>query len=544
MVRWHRGLSVVLLFAFLLASLFLATVPAAAQDLSFSLDRNISRVYVNKDGSIDVEYWLTFRNDRGAPTIDIVDVGMPTKNYVLSTIVADVDGAAVKDIRKSEWISPGAEFHLGSRSIRGGQTGTLHLRARVNDMVFPDSQDDSYASVEFAPHYYGSDFVHGSTYLEVSFYLPPGVTPDEPRYHQEQFTSAAVKDGQVVYTWVKENARPDRQYMFGASFPKQYVDKISQPSIDFDPIIEAGVVIAVFLAVIGAVIITPILAIGAARRRRLDYLPPVISVEGVEIRRGLTAPEAAVLMELPLDRVLTLISFGLIRKGALRVLTSNPLRVEALKPEPEGLKPYEVSFLRAVGPDGRLDEAILRAMVVDLVKSVNRQMKGFSGRDTLAYYRSIVDKAWERVKSSGEADLSDEMLAETIEWASLDREFERKAPEVFVGRSFRRPVWWGNYVPRTSHPTGHSAPGRSVSLPDVQMPTLPGSQFANSIVSGMEGMAAGVVGNVESFTSGVTQITNPPPPPTRSSSGRGGGGGCACACACAGCACACAGGGR
>ncbi len=56
-----------------------------------------------------------------------------------------------------------------------------------------------------------------------------------------------------------------------------------------------------------------------------------------------------------------------------------------------------------------------------------------------------------------------------------------------------------------------------------------------------------VLGDVRSFTSGVTNRTNPVPVAKSSYSGRSSGGGghsCACACACAGCACACAGGGR
>ena len=55
-----------------------------------------------------------------------------------------------------------------------------------------------------------------------------------------------------------------------------------------------------------------------------------------------------------------------------------------------------------------------------------------------------------------------------------------------------------------------------------------------------------VLGDLNTFTSRVTNVTNPPPPPSTTSYRSGGGGGhsCACACACAGCACACAGGGR
>jgi hypothetical protein len=75
------------------------------------------------------------------------------------------------------------------------------------------------------------------------------------------------------------------------------------------------------------------------------------------------------------------------------------------------------------------------------------------------------------------------------------------------------------------------------------VPTLPGANVANGVVTRLEGIADNVVHKLESFTGKVTATTNPPPV-TTSSGGGYSGGGCACACACAGCACACAGGGR
>ena len=68
-----------------------------------------------------------------------------------------------------------------------------------------------------------------------------------------------------------------------------------------------------------------------------------------------------------------------------------------------------------------------------------------------------------------------------------------------------------------------------------------------SVVGGVQGFSSKVLGDMKTFTSGITNKTNPVPVSTSSSSGYHGGGGgshCACACACAGCACACAGGGR
>ncbi|RME87257.1 MAG: hypothetical protein D6770_09775, partial [Anaerolineae bacterium] len=82
------------------------------------------------------------------------------------------------------------------------------------------------------------------------------------------------------------------------------------------------------------------------------------------------------------------------------------------------------------------------------------------------------------------------------------------------------------------------------------VPRLPGSEFASSVVNGVQTFSQRVIGDLPGFTSRVTRVTNPPPKSSSYSRSRrggrssGGGCACACACACAGCACACAGGGR
>ena len=286
----------------------------------------------------------------------------------------------------------------------------------------------------------------------------------------------------------------------------------------------------------------------------MQYLPPSMKVEGVGIKRGLTAVEAAILLETPLDKILTMILFGLLKKEAATVLDDKPLRIEVSKPVPEDLRPYEKSFVEAVTSDGTLDEKELRKLMVALVKEVNNKMKGFSRRESVAYYRDIVRRAWQQVEGAETPEVRSQYFDEGLQWAMLDDDFGQR-----VERSFRTgpvflPIWWGYYRPwahvaasprpaaGTPSRAAPSSGGRS-----VQLPTLPGAAFAATIVRGVESTAGGIVRNVTGFTSGVTQVTNPPPKTSRSggSIGRGGSGcACACACACAGCACACAGGGR
>jgi hypothetical protein len=181
------------------------------------------------------------------------------------------------------------------------------------------------------------------------------------------------------------------------------------------------------------------------------------------------------------------------------------------------------------------------------VKNVSAKMKGFSRKETIAYYRSIMEKAWSQVEAAGTPEVKSQKFDEVMEWTMLDKDYDDHTRRVFTGGPVFVPMWWGRYDP--VYRGGMAS--RPVSTPSVgggglSLPHLPGSDFAASMVNGVQDFSAKVVGNLTDFTSGVTTKTNPVPVSTssgRSSGGRSGGG-CACACACAGCACACAGGGR
>jgi len=169
-----------------------------AQDYSFTVDRNIVAVHVKQDGSIDIEYWITFTGDPGAPPIDVVDVGFPNDYYDFSSVTADIDGVPITDIRRSPALSIGVRGYLGPHAIPAGSTGTFHLVANNPHMVYPDIEDETYASVEFSPTWYGSRYTHGRTHLEVTIYFPPEVGPDETRYHRRKFTDARIEGNTPV----------------------------------------------------------------------------------------------------------------------------------------------------------------------------------------------------------------------------------------------------------------------------------------------------------------------------------------------------------
>jgi hypothetical protein len=293
----------------------------------------------------------------------------------------------------------------------------------------------------------------------------------------------------------------------------------------------------------------PILTAIAGNRRKLQYMAPRIAIEGHGIKRGLTAVEAAILLSEPLDKVMIMILFGVIKKEAAQVVTRDPLRVEAASPLPDDLHEYEQNFLKAFKEtNSQTRRNLLQEMTVKLVRSVSEKMKGFSRRETIDYYKNIMEKAWQQVERADTPEVQGQLFDQNLEWTMLDKDYDDRTRRVFHGPVFV-PTWWGRYDPTYSRPasaSGGSTP-TSTSMPSV--PRLPGSDFASSVVVGVQTFSQKVIGNVTDFTSRVTNVTNPPPKPSSSGSrgGRSGGGGsrsCACACACAGCACACAGGGR
>ena len=543
---------VVILFALSIAT------TAFAQDYYFSLTKEVVHVYWNEDGTQSLDYLLTFANQPSGHAIEFVDVGMPNSNFDFDSIEATIDGNALSissDFQGSG--SSGFAVEMGQYAIPPGGTGTIRVFVRrVSGVLYKDDDDENYASAVFSPLYYQSSVVTGNTDLTVIYHLPPGVQQEEPRWHAapsgfpSEPETALDTNGRVTYTWRNPNASPDTQYKFGASFPKSYVPAdsivtVQLPSFSISP--DAICPIAFFCFFGFMFIGAPIMNAVTANRRKMQYLPPKISIEGHGIKRGLTAVESAILMEQPLDKVMTMILFGVVKKNAAEVVTRDPLELRVTSPLPEKLNEYEINFLDAFKiKELKERRKVLQDMTVKLVKSVSEKMKGFSRRETIAYYKSIMEKAWQQVEAADTPEVQSKMFEEALEWTMLDKDYDDRTRRVFT-RPIIVPMWWGRYDPvwrgsgsTVSRPTTISTSGRGSSA-------LPGADFAASMVTGVQTFSSKVIGNVSDFTSRVTNVTNPPPPPSKSSGSRSGGGGgrsCACACACAGCACACAGGGR
>jgi hypothetical protein len=547
------------LCAALLALLLLGGA-APSQDYRFEVPEFLCNVSVEKDRSLVIYYKITFRCAPGAHPVDIVDIGFPSKDFQLDTVRAQLDGQPLGGIKISTYVTNGVEIPLGNKAIAPGATGTLEVSGTNLYMVFQDSDVPADGSVEFSPTWFDGSLLEGVSNFTLQLQLPEDAEPDKVRHHERAFTEAFVTDaGRVVYKWV-EQRRVDGQYMVGASFPGTLVEGPLTPpeapaaasSGSGDDFFESGCFVAL-------VFLIPILpaAISIVRGiyRRRKYLPPKIGVEGVGIKRGLTAPMAALLNEEKLDKVTVLILYGLLRKGAVK-LKSGPagkIVIEKTDADQGKMWEYEIAFLDALKADGSLGDKELKSMFVQMIKDLNSRMKGFSLKETREYYRSIMRQAWEMVRTAGPDAAGLQTVEEQLQWMMMDHDFDdkvRKLPPIVLTTPHWFPAggWLIDEPAAGGGPSPVAPAGGVPAAPVGGMPVPAAGGFSltdlcHQTASAIENFSHRAVGSFGSLVSDVTGVTNPIP--VSSSSGRSSGGrSCACACACAGCACACAGGGR
>jgi hypothetical protein len=156
------------------------------------------------------------------------------------------------------------------------------------------------------------------------------------------------------------------------------------------------------------------------------YTPAVARIEGGGVKRGLTAPEAAVVLGRPLNVTLTLVIFEMLRKGLLLQVAAEPLTValaEAFRTHGSGLSAqargerrrlaaqaikatlhlYEEPFLELIEaqPGVPVTELDFGMAIQPMVRYVAGRVGGYSLEETRAYYRLLIERAPREARSDG-----------------------------------------------------------------------------------------------------------------------------------------------
>jgi hypothetical protein len=600
-------------------SLLFAVASARAQEYRFAVPSMEFEATILKDGSARLDYEIVFENQPGALSIDVVDVGLPHANYDLSTMSASCDGVPVSSIAPSQYVDIGVESHLAN-PILPGSTGTFEFSCVIPDMVYQDTTDDALASFRAKPTWFDPSLTVGDTRLQMAVHFPPGVKEGEPKYqteatkYQDLVWYGEGEDRHLVAAWDYPGHRlSDDNSMVAVSFPKRVVDKvIDQSFLDLAwlwwkssstaqwisgaflvcfwwfiyfrfargsgwilGVIVMGILIWIFVAspawhllmypILGCLCALNEWAITTLKSQR-TYLPALATVEGGGIKRGLPAPLAAALLEKPLGVVATLVTFGLLKKGALELTATEPPTVRVAPPfavarkerlavasqRGIALHEYEQPFLDVLqAHQGPIAAADLREPLKRLLESLATLLHGFDLSQTKEYYQKIVDRAWKEAESLGELTQKREAIDRNFEWMAMDPDWMGRLGRSGGGYRYD-PPWYRPVVVSSAPTPGSPAPARptDVSAGDV----------AGSFTGWMEKRAGSLVSTIEPLTlaggaeegsglvdlTALDKVTADVFEALGSSKGGGGGGGGGCACACAGCACACAcaGGGR
>lgn len=183
-------------------------------------------------------------------------------------------------------------------------------------------------------------------------------------------------------------------------------------------------------------------------RQKVSYQPAKTIAEGGGIKRGLTVPEAAVVLEMPAYKVMTAVIVGLLKKGILRAKSSSPLILEvapdfrsrdlSIQAQPRAahrraaaqqqavvLHPYEEPFIELLEQvDGLpLSTIDFAAPLRILERHTQERIVGYDRAATQDYYRKHLGRARHDVMQIGQGGKEQQIRNRHLEWLLLDETY-------------------------------------------------------------------------------------------------------------------------
>ena len=521
MVKNHH-LLVALAVTFILMTLIGGAF--AAWTGTYHLGHEWAKIWINQDGTIDLFYNISITLDSG-DDINRVFVGQPKRDFTIGQ-ATDQYGHTLETSDASSASDYQVQVKLYS-PLRAGQTIWFTLITNVANMIHEDTTNPGNVGMQFIPCYWDARVDD----LRIAVVLPKGVSEGNVKCIPDwnNATNDPDEENRFVIYWEKHNLQPSEQFSCGVSFPKEY---IHGGGIDWKIV---GYVILGVLA-IGVCCIVIVF-------RKRGYIRPILRVETLGVRRGLTAVEASYLLDFPPTKIVTEILYSLLMKKAVWVKATTPaLKLEVMKPFKDKtgtyetpLRYYEKSSLKAIKKNGALDEVKLAETIMQLRDTVETKLRGYCRQDTIAYYKKIVAKAWQQVRQAGTPEIASKAYNENLLWLLLDKNFESQTKGTFSDKVFKPETdwWWYWYGYTYYYPKPTYKPLPATTKPP---PTIPGAEFANNIVTSIEKTANNIVANIEKFANSIV----PAPPPSQHTSRQPAHDGASCVCACASCACVCA----
>ncbi len=539
------------------------TISKSEKELSgtyyFKVLNETVHVYPKRDGSIFINYTIEFEN-HGDP-IDVIDIGFPNEYYNISTVHAkwcknnDGEWHPIIDIRPSTYIDIGVEVHIPYfLQIQENEVGTLIIWGNNPHMIYQDTEKQEYAGYEFSPTWFSSDFCSIVQDLYTYLHFPEGFFNKSEAYYHRTAPTNTINDSQSIVFVYHEHNVPAKQFIYGISFPKKYVDTVYYSDFrfilpDLGTIAFLGLLL-VPISVIG--IYARYIRTSTPTKKRhkkhsftktseespVKYESPVVKTEAFGVNRGLTAVEVAVLFDIPLKRIFGMIIYTLVKKGVIDIIPGKPLKFKKKGKNEEfekKIRYYEKAILRAIRNDGTIDKDLLTDAFVILEGTIIDKMKGYSISKTKKYYERKINEILNKPETIEEE--AEPTFSESYEWVLVKRhpvKHFKRFNKIYL------PLWMRSTF---------TAQGTSLSQINAAT-NIPIPNIADAIVSNIENMANIAVSGFSDISNNILMAFKPQMTKVekefeesnfakrKTSGGRGGG------CACASCACACAGGGR
>lgn len=513
---------------------------------TYTVNQEWAQIFINQDGTIDLTYNVSITVTSGE--ISAFDLGQPNQDFTIGKAY-DQYGNQLNTYKYNPDVAS-VDFQ---HKLTPGQSIWWTITTNVGGMIYNDTTNPGNYGMQFIPQW---DTKYAVNDVRIQIVLPEGVQVGDVKTTNVYYNGTSTVDGKLAVYWEKPGIGANEQFKVGVSFPAKYMPNYvpsatSAPGgFNFDTIL-------IIVAVVAALIVVAIFIFLVYRASKRSYQKPQVSMETLGIKRGLTAVEASYLLDMKPPQIVTEILYSLLQKRAVWAEQSKPsLKLKVLPPyenktgsAENPLRYYEIDFLNALKADGSLDEEKLAKTVMFLRDTVEEKLKGYSRKDTVDYYRKIVEQAWSQVQQAGTPELASSAYNEQLLWLMMDPNQRGKTETIFHDRPFMpNPLWfwwWYGYTIYHPHPTYHPNIGNPAQSGPA--PAIPGADFANNIATSLEQTGNNIVVNLEKFANSIV-----PPPPKANTSHEPAPhkagcvcacAACACACACVSCACACAGGG-
>jgi len=517
-------------------------IPQVDAQRQYFFGQEWAQIWIRQDGSIDLFYNVSLTLDFGQE-INWISIGQPKGDFTIGS-AEDQFGNTLETADISSGNDYKVRVNLDS-PLQAGQTIWFTLLTNVANMIYLDETNPENDGMQFTLSWFSEVGIKDARVLIV---LPPGITESEVKTGSLFWNNIQYEDDRLAVYWEKQNLLPDERFSVGVSYLKQEGwTSFTETSDDL-----GSFWLLLVFGVIGVVLVYVFFI-----SRKKPYKKPTMSIECLGVVRGLTAVEASYLLDLNPPQIVTEILYSVLKKRAVWVENTSPsLKFRILEPflnkigtTENPLRYYEIDFLNAIKDEGSLDEEKLASTIMFVQSTVEEKLKGYCRRDTVDYYRKIVEKAWSQVEAAGTGELTSKAYDEQLLWLFLDPKASDRTQTVFSNRVFEPdPIWfWYWYSYRYYSPNPTYKPNIGIPSQGQKPPKIPGADFANNIATAIEKSANNFVVNMEKFANSII-----PTGPKQKSSNQPVQqkakcvcvcATCACACACVSCACACAGGG-